>query len=105
MNQEKLKELKYLHENWVKNTLERDVTAFANDKLNIKSLPKIKTGKQIVDMINGSDMFDLNHDELNTEEEATERPPAKRPPKPRLDICQGARKLDECNQFCKPKSR
>jgi len=64
--------LKGLHENWVKETLERDVTAFTNDKLNIKSLPKIKSGKEIVDIINGAHMFNFNHDELKTDEEATE---------------------------------
>jgi len=63
---------KGLHEAWVKTTLEKDATAFANDRLNIKSLPKIKSGKQIVDIVNGAHMFDFNHDELKTESEATE---------------------------------
>ena len=64
--------VKALHENWVKKTLEQDVTAFANDRLNIKSLPKITSGKQILDIVNGAHMFDFNHDELITENEATE---------------------------------
>ena len=67
---EKLALFKVIHESWVKSTLERDVLAFTNDKNNIKSLPKIVTGKQIVDLINGAHMFDFNHDELKTGEEA-----------------------------------
>ncbi len=69
---ESLRLFKVVHETWVKTTLERDVTAFANDQQNIKSLPKITSDKQIVDIINGVHMFDFNHDELRTEHEATE---------------------------------
>jgi hypothetical protein len=69
---EKLKLFKQLHEEWVRTTLERDVIAFTNDKLNIKSLPKLTTGKQVVDIINGAHMFDFNNDELKTKEEAEE---------------------------------
>lgn len=68
---EKLRLLKTVHENWVKATLERDVIAFTNDKNNIKSLPKITMGKQIIDLINGSHFFDFDHEELKTEEEAS----------------------------------
>lgn len=64
--------LKGLHENWVKETLEMNVNAFTNDKLNVKSLPKITSGKEIVDLINGAHMFNFNNDELNTHEEAEE---------------------------------
>jgi hypothetical protein len=69
---DKLRLFKGIHETWVRTTLERDVTAFANDKQNVKSLPQIITGKQLVDIINGAYIFDFNHDELKTEEEATE---------------------------------
>ncbi len=69
---EKLILLKLNHEIWVKKTLENDVLAFANDRLNVKSLPKIKSGKQLVDIINGAHMFDFNHEELKTEQEANE---------------------------------
>lgn len=66
----KLRLLKSVHENWVKTTLKRDVITFTNDKNNIKSLSKITSGKQIIDLINGSHIFDFNHDELKTEDEA-----------------------------------
>jgi hypothetical protein len=68
---EKLQLAKATHEAWVKSTLEKDVTAFANDKANIKSLPKITSGKQIVDIINGAHLFDFDHDEVETKEEAS----------------------------------
>lgn len=70
-SEEKLKLIKTQHESWVKSTLEKDVIAFTNEKNNIKSLPKIVSGKQIVDLINGSHMFHFNHDDLETEEEAS----------------------------------
>jgi len=69
---ESLRLFKVVHEAWVKTTLEKDVTAFANDQQNVKSLPKITSGKQIVDIVNGAHMFDFNHDELKTEHEAAE---------------------------------
>lgn len=65
-----LRLVKSNHEIWVRTTLERDVTTFANDKLDIKSLPKITSSKQLIEIINGAHIFDLNHDELNTEDEA-----------------------------------
>jgi hypothetical protein len=69
---ESLRLFKVIHETWVKTTLEKDVMAFTNDQQNVKSLPKITSGKQIVDIINGVHMFDFNHDELKTEDEAAE---------------------------------
>lgn len=65
-----LRLFKAVHESWVKTTLERDVLAFTNDKNNIKSLSKIISGKQIVDLINGSHIFDFTHDELKNYDEA-----------------------------------
>lgn len=67
---DKLKLFKVIHEAWVRSTLERDVISFANDQQNIKSLPKIVFGKQLVEIVTGAHMFDFNHDELKTEEEA-----------------------------------
>lgn len=69
---DKLRLFKKVHEAWVRTTLERDATTFANDKQNIKSLPKITSGKQLVDIVNGAYMFDFDHDELKTENEANE---------------------------------
>jgi hypothetical protein len=67
---EKLKKLKRKHELWVKETLERDVTTFANDKLNIKSLPLIKSGKELIGIIQGAQMSDFDNEELKTSLEA-----------------------------------
>ena len=67
---EKLIELKKNHEHWVKTTLEKDVSAFANDEHNIKSLPLIKSGKQLLDIIRGAHMSDFDNEELKTIEEA-----------------------------------
>lgn len=67
---ETLRLFKSVHEAWVKTTLEKDVTAFANDQQNVKSLPKITSGRQIVNIVNGAHMFDFNHEELRTEHEA-----------------------------------
>ncbi|GAA3793003.1 hypothetical protein GCM10022271_26550 [Corallibacter vietnamensis] len=67
---EKLLQFKQNHENWVRTTLEKDVTAFANDQENIRSLPLIKSGKQLLDIINGVHMSDFDNEELNTIEEA-----------------------------------
>tara|TARA_R110000765_G_scaffold124537_2_gene221806 strand:+ start:1714 stop:2478 length:765 start_codon:yes stop_codon:yes gene_type:complete len=67
---EKLTLLKQLHEHWVKTTLEKDATAFANDERNIKSLPLIKSGKQLLDIIRGAHMSDFDSEELKSNEEA-----------------------------------
>lgn len=69
---ERLRSFKVLHEAWVKTTLEKDATAFTNDQHNVKSLPRITSGKQLVDIVNGAHMFEFNHDELKNEHEATE---------------------------------
>lgn len=67
---ERLKLLKQKHELWVKKTLEKDVSAFANDEQNIKSLPLVKSGKHLVDIIRGVHMFDFDNEELITNKEA-----------------------------------
>jgi hypothetical protein len=54
-----------------KTTLEKDATAFTNDRQNIKSLSKIVTGKQLIDIISQADSFHFDHDELKNVEEAT----------------------------------
>lgn len=69
---EKLRLFKSLHEDWVRSTLARDASTFTNEKHNIKSLPKITSGKQLVNIIHSAYMFDFNHDELKTEAEANE---------------------------------
>lgn len=67
---EKLIQLKKHHELWVKTTLEKDVSAFANDEQNIKSLTLIKSGKQLLDFIKGVHMSDFDNEEFKTIEEA-----------------------------------
>jgi len=67
---DKLIQLKKSHEHWVKTTLEKDASAFANDEQNIKSLPLIKSGKQLLDIIKGSHMSDFDNEEFRTIEEA-----------------------------------
>lgn len=67
---EVLKLFKEVHESWVKETLERDVLVFTNDKQNIKSLARITSGKQLVDTIRDAHMYDFQHNDVNTEEEA-----------------------------------
>ena len=67
---EKLILFKQLHEHWVKTTLEKDATAFANDERNVKSLPLIKTGKQLLEIIRGAHVSDFESEELKTNEEA-----------------------------------
>jgi hypothetical protein len=66
---EKLRRLKADHENWVKVTLENDVLAFTNDRYNIKSLPKITSGKQVIDLIDGSKLFEFEQIEIENAEE------------------------------------
>ena len=67
---EKLKLFKTIHENWVKTTLEKDAVAFTNEAQNIKSLPKINSGKKVFEIVRDAHVFDFNNDELLTEEEA-----------------------------------
>lgn len=67
---EKIRLIKKNHEEWVRSTLERDVSAFTNDKNRIKSLLRIRSGKQIIDIIIGSQVFNFDHDELETRKEA-----------------------------------
>lgn len=69
---EKLQQCKSVHEAWVKSTLEKDVIAFANDELNIKSLQKIISGKQLIDVIRGAQLYDYRPDDLTSETEASE---------------------------------
>lgn len=62
--------IKAMHETWVKTTLERDVMAFTNDKHNMQALPKIHTGQQLVEALQGAHMLSLNNDEFASVEEA-----------------------------------
>ena len=67
---DKLNLLKKVHENWVKTTLERDTMAFMNDQENVKSVPELKTGKEILNIVANADAFDFSHDEVSSSEEA-----------------------------------
>jgi hypothetical protein len=67
---DRLREIKLNHENWVKATLQKKPDSFSNDKLNIKSLSRITSGKNVLEIINNAHVFDFNHDDLNSESEA-----------------------------------
>lgn len=67
----KLRLLKTQHEEWVRSTLQRDVLAFANDKLNIKSLALVTTGKQLVNLVRGAYAFDFDHGDIRNADEAS----------------------------------
>ncbi|WP_162789381.1 HNH endonuclease [Flavobacterium fluviale] len=66
----KLRLLKSNHEAWIKTTLEQNPSAFANDRLNIKSLERINSGRHLFELVRGAHVFDFNHDDLFTEDEA-----------------------------------
>ena len=63
---EKLCELKAAHERWVKERLERKTNSAPRFTL----LLRIRTGKELSNIIGGSHAFSFDHDELETAEEA-----------------------------------
>lgn len=67
---DKLKTIKKDHENWVYSTLEKDIMEFTNEKTNIIILPKITSGKKIIDIIRNPDCINFGYDELFRDEEA-----------------------------------
>ena len=67
---EQLLLFKLLHENWVKTTLEKDASAFVNDQTHVKSLAKISTGKELLNIVDGVHLFNLDHDEAASSDEA-----------------------------------
>lgn len=67
---EKLLLFKLLHENWVKSTLEKDASAFVNDQTHVKSLAKVTSGKQLLDIVDGAHLFHLDHDDVKSADEA-----------------------------------
>lgn len=67
---EVLSQFKALHENWVRTTLEKDISAFVNDQTNIKSMEKVFSGKQVIDLIDGAHLFDFDHDEVQSSKDA-----------------------------------
>ena len=64
-----LLKLKKDHEDWVKSTLSIDPTSFTNDKLKTTSLPKIKSGKELVNLINGVHAFAFDYEDLKSNDE------------------------------------
>ena len=60
---ESLHLFKAVHESWVKSTLEKDVLAFTNDKHNISSLPKIKSAKELLALVDGAHLYNFSCDD------------------------------------------
>lgn len=58
---DKLHESKRRHEDWVRETLRKDVTAFANEKYDIESLGRITSGRQIVEILSGSHAYHFDY--------------------------------------------
>lgn len=64
---ELLRTIKSNHENWVRITL--DIANNKTKKNPIQYLPRIRTGKQLVDIIKEAHAFQFDHDEFKTQEE------------------------------------
>ena len=65
---DKLKEMKKVHENWVRTTLEKDVSAFANDQLKIKSLSLLRNGNDLLQTVTDVHGYEFDHSQLDTPE-------------------------------------
>lgn len=63
---DKLRHMKRIHENWVRTTLEKDASAFANDQLNIKSLPLLKFGQDLVQVVTDTQGYEFDTSEIKT---------------------------------------
>lgn len=61
--------IKKYHEIWVASVLSKASNKAKSDLPKIKLLPRITSGKQLVDLTNGAHGWLMDHDELNTEEE------------------------------------
>ncbi|PKL80294.1 MAG: hypothetical protein CVV25_04645 [Ignavibacteriae bacterium HGW-Ignavibacteriae-4] len=72
---EKLIKLKKTHSQWVKTTLSLDPIAFTNDEFKTISLKRIKTGKEIINVIDVVHTFSFENDELIEKEEIELIPP------------------------------
>lgn len=66
---EVLMSIKAYHELWVASVLTKASNHAKVDLPKIKLLPRIISGKQLIDLINGSHGWLMDHDELKTEEE------------------------------------
>lgn len=67
---EGLIQFKAIHENWVRTTLEKDISAFVNDQTNIKSMEKVSSGKKVLEIIDGTHLYHFDHDEVRSDEDA-----------------------------------
>jgi hypothetical protein len=65
---EKLRALKASHESWVRDRLGKKA---GDAKLRITLLPRIRTGKELANVVGGADAYSFDHDELESEAETT----------------------------------
>lgn len=72
---DKLVHLKKSHEDWVKSTLSADPLTFTNDKFKISSLKKVKSGNELIQLVDGANAFMFDNDQLKTKEEVEIIPP------------------------------
>lgn len=68
----KLRQMKRIHENWVRTTLEKDASAFTNDQLNIRSLPLLDSGQDLIQAITDVHAYEFDTSEIKTNSEAHE---------------------------------
>jgi hypothetical protein len=66
----KLRDLKYAHEQWVKAALRKDAAAFSNPQFHMESLARIRTGKQLLDIVLGSHAHQFDYPEFDDREES-----------------------------------
>ncbi len=67
-DKEKLKKIKFDHEEWVKATLSIDPLYFTNDKFKVISLKRMKTGKELVSIFDGSHATLFDDSTINSKE-------------------------------------
>lgn len=65
-----ISDIKAGHERWVKETLEKDILSFTNDRNNIKALRRILCGKELIDIVNGAMSFSFEHVDVESVAEA-----------------------------------
>ena len=63
----RLRLIKREHEQWVRATLRKDVTAFSNDQFRIESLARIETGRQLFELFSDSHAYQFDYPELESQ--------------------------------------
>lgn len=70
-NVEVLRKIKLNHEAWVRESLNRDKVQFQhkNESQGVTLLPRVNSGKDLVNIVKGAHIYRLGNDELETENE------------------------------------